>query len=155
MVESLNSLFTFRGFHCVLILSLYHFAKDSPTQIKLGSDVMIKVTNPIFKQQFLYCSSLCLRLTTLRFKTKRHGLETVGRVSISSVLKKKTSENSSQFIWFIYLVFITVNCSMFRLGTAFKYPEMSVATSTETFSLRKAAKKHILKTNDQFASTMN
>ena len=89
MVESLNSLFTFRGFHCVLILSLYHFAKDSPTQIKLGSDVMIKVTNPIFKQQFLYCSSLCLRLTTLRFKTKRHGLETVGRVSISSVLKRK------------------------------------------------------------------
>ena len=35
MVESLNSLFTFRGFHCVLILSLYHFAKDFPTQIKL------------------------------------------------------------------------------------------------------------------------
>ena len=155
MVDSLNSLFTFRGFHCVLILSLYHFAKVSPTQIKLGSDVMIKVTNPIFKQQFLYCSSLCLRLTTLRFKTKkarigdsRTGLDFFG-------VKKKTSENSSQFIWFIYLVFITVNCSMFRLGTAFKYPEMSVATSTETFSLRKAAKKHILKTNDQFASTMN
>ena len=42
MVESLNSLFTFSGFHCVLILSLYHFARDSPKQIKLGSDVMIK-----------------------------------------------------------------------------------------------------------------
>ena len=28
--------------------SLFHFARDSPKQIKLGSDVMIKITNPIF-----------------------------------------------------------------------------------------------------------
>ena len=50
MVECLDSLFTFSVFTEYSLLSLlslftfslFHFARDSPKQIKLGSEVMIK-----------------------------------------------------------------------------------------------------------------
>ena len=110
--------------------SLCHFTRDSPKQIKLGSDVMIKDYKSDL-QQVLYFSSLCLRLTISRYKTKIRIGDSQGGFWLFGVKKKRLRSKSVYLIhrpWF-------KNCSMFEPGSALIYPEISRPMRPHNFLL--------------------